>query len=54
MMNTVKEFEAYASVMRTEQMPLAEVIELFREQPNLLSGISKNTLAHRNKLPGLN
>jgi len=33
MMNTVKEFEAYASVMRTEQMPLAEVIELFREQP---------------------
>jgi len=32
-MKTVKEFEMHAQMIRSEQMPLAEVIELFREQP---------------------
>ena len=33
MMNTVKEFEMYAEIMRSEQMPLGDMMILFRDEP---------------------
>jgi len=33
MMDTVQEFEMFAEKMRSEQMPLAEMSVLFRDEP---------------------
>jgi len=41
MISTVKEFEALATVIRSEQMPLAEMMILFRDEPKFAEWYKK-------------
>ena len=41
MMKTVKEFEIHAQIIQSEQMPLAEMIILFRDEPKFAEWYKK-------------
>lgn len=41
MMKTIKEFETHAQIIRSEQMPLAEIMILFRDEPKFAEWYKK-------------
>ena len=41
MMKTVKEFEMHARIIRSEQIPLAEMMILFRDEPKFAEWYKK-------------
>ena len=40
-MKTVKDFEMHAQILRSEQMPLAEMMILFRDEPKFAEWYKK-------------